>query len=235
VRVDLPAAKRMMNIVVASHFGSRPLTILEAGGGSKTSLRTDDLNVSAITTIDISPEQLERNQYAARKIQGDLETYRYADTYDIVIVQDVLEHLARADLAIENLADACAGNGLLVVGGPYPASLKGFVTRVTPHWFHVLFYRRVLKYPNAGQPGRPPFPTHFHPFASPETLTPVITGKGFECVYLAYYSGSTQTMINQRSSLFALATRALYAAVNAVTPKSYDTRNCDFYAIFRRA
>jgi len=40
------------------------------------------------------------------------------------------------------------------------------VTRVTPHWFHVFFYRHVMGMKNAGKPGYAPYPTHYDPVIS---------------------------------------------------------------------
>ncbi len=37
--------------------------------------------------------------------------------------------------------------------------MRGFITRITPHWFHVLYYRYVLRLPNAGKPGYGPYVT----------------------------------------------------------------------------
>jgi len=50
----------------------RPLDVLEAGGGSATALATLPRSLRFVT-IDISADQLARNNYAAEKIHADLE------------------------------------------------------------------------------------------------------------------------------------------------------------------
>ena len=37
----------------------------------------------------------------------------------------------------------------------------GLLTRMTPHWLHVLYYRWLLGNKEAGKPGYPPYPTVF--------------------------------------------------------------------------
>ncbi len=37
----------------------------------------------------------------------------------------------------------------------------GFVTNLTPFWFHVFYHRFVLRRKNAGKPGFGPYPTHY--------------------------------------------------------------------------
>ncbi len=40
---------------------------------------------------------------------------------------------------------------------PDPYSAYGFTARMTPHWVHVLFYRLILGWKNAGKPGYGPY------------------------------------------------------------------------------
>ena len=54
-------------------------------------------------------------------------------------------------------------HGIIVLKIPARDSVYGFVTRVTPFWFHV-FYKRYLRgLPNAGKPGYGPCPTVHEP------------------------------------------------------------------------
>lgn len=59
------------------------------------------------------------------------------------------------DAAASSTSAGCTGSprnpgGQIVVAAPNPYSVKGFVTRYTPHWFHVWYYRHVLHRPQAG-------------------------------------------------------------------------------------
>jgi len=42
-----------------------------------------------------------------------------------------------------------------------PHSVKGYITRITPHWVHLFYYRRVVGLQQAGQPGYGPYRTHY--------------------------------------------------------------------------
>ena len=151
----------------------QPLRVLEAGGGSATHV---PLPPSAIyTVIDISMEQLERNEYAVEKLQGDIETFDFEDRrFDVIVCYDVLEHLLRPRQAILSFSSILAEGGLLILAGPIVSSMKGLVTKFTPHAVHVWFYRRVCKNPRAGQPGYPPFRTSLSFDADPLKLRRIL-------------------------------------------------------------
>jgi hypothetical protein len=69
-------AEDLLNGVLGSLLrGRNKLEVLEAGGGSKSKIAFDRSQEVSITTIDISPEQIEKNTYASHKILGDLCTY----------------------------------------------------------------------------------------------------------------------------------------------------------------
>lgn len=232
--VENPRPKDILTGTIVASIGSRPVKVLEAGGGSKTKLDLARIAVETITTIDISIDQLSRNHYADHKIQGDLELYRYSDRYDLVVVNDVLEHLGRVDLALENLVEACADEGLIIIGGPNPSSLKGLLTRLTPHWVHVQFYKRILQYPNAGKPGRPPFETVFHPLADPGRLRGFLEKRRFRCMLLATYEGNTVRRMGATVPVARALLGVVTGAINLVTPKRYDARHSEFIAIFQK-
>ena len=155
-------------------------------------------------------------------------------TYDLVIIYNVLEHLEHADRALETLARACAEGGVVVVGSPYMHSFSGLVTRLTPHRFHVFLYRHVLQRKAAGQPGEPPFRTFYHPLTEPEALRRFFAGRGFACELLALYEGDIYRQIRARRPLIGLPLLALTGLINLLTPKAYNCRYGDYHAVFRR-
>ncbi len=111
--------------------------------------------------LDASPEALAKNENIDQGIVGDIETYPLeADAYDLILCWTVLEHLTRPGGAIANMAHGLRPGGLLVIGIPNIWSLKGLLTKFTPHRFHVWVYRRFLGWENAGKPGFGPYPTY---------------------------------------------------------------------------
>jgi SAM-dependent methyltransferase len=175
----------LIHDLLAKWFGSARIRIYEAGGGSMSYLRLHSLGAAAhITVVDIDETQLQNNGYAHQKILGDIQTYSFPpDSFDLVICYNVIEHLQFPDRAIRHFLDALAPNGLIFVAAPNPKSLSGLVTKCTPHWFHVWFYRVILRRAHAGQPGQPPFPVVYHRIVSPGELSAFCETLDLEAVY----------------------------------------------------
>lgn len=209
------------------------VSVLEAGGGSASVLQKDGYDFS-FTTIDISPEQLARNHYASTKILGDIETYDYERSYDVIVVWDVLEHLRAPGRALARLAGALGPGGLIILKGPIPNSMKGLVTRATPHWAHVLFYRKVMRKPQAGQPGHAPFKTEHQPEADPAVLRAALAGAGLDLVLdLAYPSDHLERLAARSRPLHA-AFVSLARLVERATGGRYGGLASEFVLIARK-
>ena len=147
------------------------LAIYEAGGGSTSFLPLDVLDRAHVTVVDIDEDQIRNNDYAQETILGDIQTYRFTpDSFDLVICYNVIEHLPDVEAALTGFCEALKPGGLILIGAPNPKSLSGVVTKYSPHWFHVWFYRHVRGDKNAGQPGHAPFPTFFHPLVTLSNL-----------------------------------------------------------------
>jgi SAM-dependent methyltransferase len=152
------------------------LAIYEAGGGSTSFLPLNVLRRSHVTVVDIDEEQVRNNSYAQTTILGDIQSYRFApNSFDLVICYNVIEQFPDVGAALSGLCESLKQGGLILIGAPNPKSLSGVVTKFSPHWFHVWFYRHVRGDEKAGQPGQAPFPTHFHPLF---TLHPKPPGPG---------------------------------------------------------
>jgi len=166
--VRTPEIETVQAIVDAAAPRGRQRRVLEAGCGSLSHLT---LHGDRVTGIDISKEQLARNAALAEKIHGDLERYPLpAAAYDLVISWDVLEHLPAPERALENLARALAPGGLMILALPNRDSIKGLVTRLTPHAFHVWAYRQLWGVERAGEGDRAPFRTFLRPATSARAI-----------------------------------------------------------------
>ena len=56
--------------LLGNHFGGRPISIYEAGGGSTSYVPLGDLNVAHITLVDIDPRQVARNDIAEPQVDA---------------------------------------------------------------------------------------------------------------------------------------------------------------------
>ncbi len=124
-----------------------------------------------MTGIDISQKQLDRNKDLQETILGDIQTYPLpSGAFDVVVCWDVLEHLQHPESAVRNLAAAIREEGLLILAFPDPRSLKGLITRLTPHRFHVWSYRHLRRSKRAGTEDYGPFPTVMSPEMAPDRV-----------------------------------------------------------------
>ena len=110
----------------------KPITVLEAGCGSATHIRLSDH--ARIVGIDNSEDQLARNSYVSQKIVGDVQTHEFEEGgFDLIMCWDVLEHLPHSEKALRSFARAAKPGGVIPLVLPNVYSLKGLITKFTPH------------------------------------------------------------------------------------------------------
>lgn len=139
------------------------LQVLEAGCGREWYFRMNDTKYE-LTGIDLDSAALQARK--ARKgdlthcIVGDLRT---ADLqpgkYDVIYNAFVLEHVTNAQRVLENFDRWLKPGGIMILRFPDRDSVHGLITRLTPFWVHVLYYRYVWGLGEAGKPGFAPYPT----------------------------------------------------------------------------
>lgn len=146
------------------------LYILEAGCGRKWGLDLEGIRY-VLVGVDMDRAALETRKNVLKDlhemIEGDLRYVELPDgKFDVIYSSFVLEHIEGAELVLKNFVKWLKPDGIIIIRIPDPNSVYGFVTRMTPHWFHVLFKRRILGLPNAGKPGHGPYPTYYDPVVS---------------------------------------------------------------------
>lgn len=212
---------------------SAQFDVLEAGGGSASHVPLPP--GARVTTIDISPQQLARNTYAAERLQGDLQTYDYGTrSFDLVVAWDVLEHLPKPEAALDRLAAVVRPGGRLVIVGPVPSSLKGLVTRLTPHRLHVLFYRHVLGSRTAGEPGHAPFPTAHAAGAAPERIAARLSRWGLRVDALTVFESVHVAALARRSPIAHFLYRCAERTLGALSFGRMTREATDFCLVASR-
>src|ERR1700709_1890374 len=170
--LDLPAGEARESLlavrgILRAVLPPAKVAIYEAGGGSTSFLPLSVLDRAHVTVVDIDEDQIRNNDYAQETILGDVQSYHFKpETFDLVICYNVVEHLPDVEAALLGFRESLKQGGLILIGAPNPKSLSGVVTKYTPHWFHVWFYRHIRGDKNAGLPGQAPFPTFFHPLVT---------------------------------------------------------------------
>jgi SAM-dependent methyltransferase len=228
------ASRRAGELIAARLQGSHA-RIYEAGGGSLSLLPPSLLAASTISVVDIDEVQLNNNTYADIKIQGDIQTYSFPpDSFDLVVCNQVIEHLDHPDQAIRLFGEMLAPGGVLFIGAPHPASFSGLVTKYSPHWFHVWFYRHVMGSATAGQPGHAPFRTVYHPLVHPKKLIAFCDQLGFSTIYFREFPHWAYASLEERRPTLGRLLSRTVAAMNALTLGRHDLRNGDYQIVFEK-
>jgi SAM-dependent methyltransferase len=211
------------------------LAVYEAGGGSTSFLPLDLLRRAHVTVVDIDADQIRNNDYAQETILGDVQTYRFPpNSFDLVICYNVIEHLPDVEAALSGFCESLRQGGLILIGAPNPKSLSGIVTKHTPHWFHVWFYRHVRGDKMAGQPGHPPFPTFFHPLVTLANLETFARRHGFRVIYRNEYESPRFPEMRTRMPVLAAMLDAVAAVMNFILPQKEDMRHGDYHVILQK-
>jgi SAM-dependent methyltransferase len=239
-RLKLPPGEAFESLIavhniLGAELPNGRLNVYEAGGGSTSFLPPEMVRRSDITVVDIDEEQLRKNDYADKAILGDIQTYRFApESFDLVTCYNVLEHVPDVEAALTGFFDSLKPGGMVLIAAPNPNSLSGVVTKYTPHWFHVWFYRHIRGDMDAGKPGQAPFPTCFHPLVSLSNLNAFAKTHGFEVIYRREYESPRFPEMRARKPLFAALIDAAAAVINDLLLRKIDVRHGDYHVILRK-
>jgi SAM-dependent methyltransferase len=211
--------------------GSR-LDVLEVGGGSRTKI---DLPGTRIVSLDIDGDSLARSAYAEQRIVGDAQSYDFAGkSFDIAVFWNVLEHIPDPQMALRNVASCVAPAGSIVVAGPLLGSLKGIVTRVTPHWVHVLYFRVIAGKKDAGTPGQGPFKVEHHKGCDIDELVDSLKTLDFDVSFRREYRGVQLAQLNEFSRLLYGVYRLGSWALRRASRGKLGSVESDFILVARR-
>jgi SAM-dependent methyltransferase len=242
--LDLPSGEARESLlavhgILRAVLPPTKLAIYEAGGGSTSFLPLSVLDRAHVTVVDIDEDQIRNNTYAQDAILGDIQSYRFKpESFDLVICYNVIEHLPNVEAALLGFCESLKRGGLILIGAPNPKSLSGVVTRYSPHWFHVWFYRHVRGDKNAGKPGQAPFPTFFHPLVSLSRLEAFASEQGLQVTYKKEYESPRFPEMRARKPVLAAlldaAATALNLVLNLFLPGKADVRRGDYHVILRK-
>lgn len=139
------------------------MQVLEAGCGREWYFRMQGVDYR-LTGIDLDADALKARKEISKDLHegilGDLRTANLpANRYDVVYNAFVLEHVAGAEQVLDNFVRWLKPGGLMIIRVPDKDGVQGFLARMTPHFFHVWYYRWAWKMKDAGKPGFAPYPT----------------------------------------------------------------------------
>jgi SAM-dependent methyltransferase len=227
------AKKELQQFIDASIAGRHGLAVLEAGCGSASHVRLPaDTHLAG---IDISRMQLDRSEVLDERIEGDIETYPLPkNAYDLVVCWYVIEHLPNPEKAMDNLVSALAPGGLLVLVLPNVYSVKGLVTKFTPHRFHVWFYRQVLGWKEAGRDDRGPFKTYLRLSTSASAIDRFGSDRGMTTVFYQEFLGFMQMKLRRDRRYADIAFRLLSPILKFVTFGMISIDSTEYMIVLRK-
>jgi SAM-dependent methyltransferase len=192
--------------IVSEHIKSKfnteqTLQFLEAGCGRRWGLDLEKENFT-LTGIDIDKNALNirKNQSGDLDIaiHGDLRTFGLGEnSYDIIYCSNMLEHVDGAIDVLNNFIRSLKPGGMLVLTLPNRDSAKGFLTRFTPFWFHIIYKKYVMGAKNAGKPGYDPYPVYFDKVVSRKGIHEFCKDKNLiiRAEYYMAYGGNMSTFL----------------------------------------
>jgi len=209
-------SRPLESIVVDLLKDNRNVTVLEAGCGSLSHFNHAKVGNTHLVGIDISPEQLAKNTYLHESILGDIQDPKALppSSYDLIICWDVLEHLPDPTIALRNFTRATKDGGLILLASPNVFTVRGLITKFTPHLLHVWFYRYVAGHKEAGSPGSWPFRS-YHRFAmSPPSIKKFASESGLTVELERYTTWKTH---EYKYSLFRIIWPFLEKSISALS------------------
>ena len=226
---------QVVHELLAERLPGDNIRIYEAGGGSASFIGADIRKHAEVTVLDIDATQLENNTYADKKLLGDVQAIEFpASSFELIVCYNVIEHLDAPDRAFDLFFRALVPGGLLFIGAPNPSSFSGHITKMTPHWFHVWYYKHILGYKSAGQPGSVPFRTVYHPVISPRVLIAHCKKLGFHVVYFREYQGDLLRQLTEKRPLLGMLLNGAISCANAITLWKRDLGNGDFHLVLEK-
>jgi 2-polyprenyl-3-methyl-5-hydroxy-6-metoxy-1,4-benzoquinol methylase len=184
--------------------------ILEAGCGTQSWFDYGK-EKTFIEGIDISPDQLAKNETLHKKILGDIQTFKLRPCYyDFIVCWNVLEHLQKPEKALDNLSQSLSKGGIMVVGVPNTKSFKGLVTKYTPYIFHRWVYKYIYNYNIL------PTPSFFRKNMSPDSLMKYTDNSSLAVEWIHFYHVSFSDFWGQGYKKWILLFYAVYYVLGLI-------------------
>jgi SAM-dependent methyltransferase len=178
------------------------LVILEAGCGRNWSIDLSGIEHFLIG-IDLDEKALAIRNESYHDLDltiiGDLRTAQFEKaSFDVIYNSFVLEHISGAEQVLNHFIYWLRPGGCLVLKIPNRDSVKGFITRITPFWFHVAYKRYFRGVRHAGKPGFGPYPTTLDEVVSRHGIHNYCREHGLELV-AEYYHDFFHQAVSRKS------------------------------------
>jgi SAM-dependent methyltransferase len=180
----------------------RAVRVLNAGCGSGRRYVPLSDNPTVVG-IDVEADEPAVERFTERLV-GDVQTYDFGPRrFDAVYCWNVLEHVPQPHQALLNLVSTLDPGGVVILGLPHAASVKGLITRFTPHWVHEWLWRHVLHADAAAAAavaaaGEEPFPTVLSRAVTPRAIKAFAQEQGLRVEFYREYEAWPQKKIRTK-------------------------------------
>jgi SAM-dependent methyltransferase len=168
-----PAVDEIVRVRIRKYARDKEqIRILEAGCGRRWPYGFDDVDF-VLTGVDLDEDALRIRQEEKKDLDetilGDLRNVSFDKySFDIIYSAYMLEHVPETERVLLNFVVWIKPGGLIILKFPDRGSVYGFITRITPHWVHIVYKRYLAGKPNAGKPGFGPYLTVHEPIIGRE-------------------------------------------------------------------
>ncbi|PPS45535.1 bifunctional 2-polyprenyl-6-hydroxyphenol methylase/3-demethylubiquinol 3-O-methyltransferase UbiG [Chroococcidiopsis sp. TS-821] len=209
------------------------LKVLEVGCGSCSRIHLTQ--PKDMVGIDVSEKQLQRNNTLTEKIKGDIQTYKLPkSTFDLIVCWWVLEHLPQPKKALLNCQKALKEDGIIIIASPNIFSLKGIITKYTPHWFHVWAYRVIFGQKLAGIEDRAPFRTFLRSSISPASIKKFAQENELSIEYFSTYESPKQTRLRKKYFLMGFLWQSIKLVTHILSFGMVEVENTEYIIILKK-
>ena len=169
--------------LIRRYVSAPHVQIIEAGCGWQWP--KEFANPSAVVIgIDTDTAALAKRKDLTKTYVADIRTITLPRAQaDVVYSSYVLEHVKGAEQALSNFVDWLKPGGIIILRIPDRDSAYGFLTRITPHWFHIAYYKYIVRWKNAGKKGFGPYPTFHEPVISRRGIRAFCAAHGCEILH----------------------------------------------------
>ena len=169
------------NLILSKICSSMSVLDLGAGAGIVPQMNFKE---HALCVCGLDPdERVLRNPYLHEGKIGFGESIPYADsTFDMVVSDNVLEHLPSPDKVFAEIARVLKPGGIFLVKTPNKWHYVPIIARMSPLWFH----RFVVGW--RGREGDDVFPTRYLANTASD-INRICTNNGFDVVRIDYVDG----------------------------------------------
>jgi len=218
---------KINKIIKEKNKGKDRIAVLEAGCGSGSRFVFGPN--AYITGVDISLKQLQKNNILHNKILADIQTLSFQpSSFDVIICWEVLEHVQKPRQVLENFYQVLRESGIIIIAIPNLMSLKGLVTKFTPHKFHFWCNKFIFGWQ------MPTFPTYCKIFISPIFLKRFLKFSNSKILWSHFSNGWTKNL-KRRSLIFYNIYIVLGIIIKILTFGIINIRNTDFIIVYQKA